>query len=183
MVFWRRKAKVVRAADPIAAYDKLLDDLDQRGAQIRKSAATLLALKGDLQRDRDRNARRVEDIRRRIQDAAEKGDAAAERILRRDEAQAQKLAEAAGEALAQAETDAALLLDAARDVGDRAAELRTERSGAKLRFAAGQVVSSALLHEAERFQQALTLDAARDEVERAHQLAQIYREERKTKAS
>jgi phage shock protein A len=181
-MFWRRK-KPAKPVDPIAAYDRVLDDLESKGAQIRQSAATLLALRGDLQRDRDRNSGRVEEIRRRKAIAAEKGDAAAERLLGRDEVQAEQLVEAAKDALTHAATDAQLLLEAAQDISDRVADLRTERNGARARFAAGQVVSSVLLHEAERFQQVLALDQARDEVERAHQLAQIYREERKDKAS
>jgi phage shock protein A len=179
--FWRRKKAPPQPVDPIAAYDGLIEDLQRQGAEVRKSAATLLALRGDLERDRDRNTRRAQDARVRCEQAAEKGDARAERVLRRDQEQSLKKVQAAEEALAEAEADAQLLLDAARDIADQVADLETERNSARARFKAGQVVSEVLRERAQKFSQVLALDAARDEVERAHQLAQIYRDERKAK--
>jgi phage shock protein A len=179
--FWRRKKAAAKPVDPIAAYDGLVEDLQRQGSEVRRSAATLLALRGDLERDRDRNAKRAEDARVRCAEAAEKGDARAERVLRRDHEQSLKKVQAAEEALAEAEADAELLLEAAREIADQVAELEAERDSARARFKAGQVVTEVLRERAHKFSQVLALDAARDEVERAHQLAQIYREERKAK--
>ena len=48
--FWKKKDAKKKPADPPAAFDQLIEDLERQGAEIRKSAATLLALKGDLSR-------------------------------------------------------------------------------------------------------------------------------------
>jgi phage shock protein A len=178
--FWRRKKSDPKADDPIATYNQLIEDLERQGAQIRRSAATLLALRGDLRRDRDRDARRAEDAKGRAAQAAERGDSAAERTLRRDEERSWRQAQLTDESLAQAEADAQLLLEAAQEVANRVAELRDERSAARTRLTAGHAVSQVLRDRYERIEQTLALDAARDEVERAHQLAQIYRDERKS---
>jgi phage shock protein A len=176
--FWRRKKPEPKPDNPLATYDKLIEDLDRQGAQVRRSAATLLALRGDLRRDRDRGTRRAEEARTRALEASRKGDAAAERVLRRDAEDSSREAAAAEEALGQAEADAELLLEAAQELSARVSELRTERASARTRLTAGHAVSQVLRDRHEKFEHVLALDAARDEVERAHQLAQIYREER-----
>src|SRR5579871_3164466 len=154
MAFWRRgKKEQAPAESPLVAYDRLVEDLERQGAAVRKSAATLLALRGDLERDRDRNRRRMEDIQRRADVAASKGDAAAERVFRRDEHQSAKLLEAAEEALQQAEADAALLIEAAEELSERLAELNAERSGARARLAAGRVVTQVMKERYPRFEQ------------------------------
>jgi hypothetical protein len=45
-------------------------------------------------------------------------------------------------------------------------------------LAVGGAISTALREQVERFDKLLAVDAARDEIERAHALADIYREER-----
>ncbi|MGZ3461402.1 MAG: hypothetical protein ACXU86_23165, partial [Archangium sp.] len=80
--------------------------------------------------------------------------------------------------LHRAEQDGKLLQEAAADLGNRLAELRTERESASARLAVGGLVTGALREQVERFEKVLAVDAARDEVERAHALAEIYREER-----
>ena len=180
--FWKRKKKVERPADPLAVFDQLIEDLERQGAEIRKSAATLLALKGDLSRSVERYTRRLEDIASRKDVAASRGDAKSEAVLERDRAQAQALLESSRESLERAEQDSKLLLEAANDVAARVLELRTERESASARLTAGGMVTQALRDQVARVERVMALDAARDEIERAHALAEIYREERGDKA-
>ena len=80
-------------------------------------------------------------------------------------------------ALAQVEGDAAALAEAARGVAAQVEELERERRSARARLAAGTLVTAALGAQVEKVEQFLALDAARDEVERAHALAELYRED------
>ncbi|AKQ66877.1 large Ala/Glu-rich protein [Myxococcus hansupus] len=178
-LFGKRKKEPSRPADPLAAFDQLIDNLDRQAAEVRKSAATLLALKADLTRAQSRYARRLEELTSRRATAKERGDVHAVRVLEKDQAQAEDLLASTREALERAETDGRLLLEAASELGDRVAELRRERESASARLTAGGIVTQALRERVARFDQALVVDAARDEVERAHALADIYREERK----
>jgi phage shock protein A len=180
--FWKRKKREERPADPLAVFDQLIEDLERQGAEIRKSAATLLALRGDLSRSAERYSRRLEDISSRRAIAAARGDARSEAVLERDRAQAQALLESSRESLERAEQDSRLLLEAASDVAARVLELRTERESASARLTAGGMVTQALRDQVQRFEKVLALEAARDEIERAHALADIYREERGEKA-
>lgn len=180
--FWKRKKKEEEPADPLAVFDQLIEDLERQGAEIRKSAATLLALKGDLSRSVERYSRRLEDIASRKEVAASRGDSKSEAVLERDRAQAQALMESSRESLERAEQDSKLLLEAANDVAARVLELRTERESASARLTAGGMVTQALREQVARVEKVMALDAARDEIERAHALAEIYREERGEKA-
>ncbi len=176
---WLRKKKPEKKpVDPLAAFDQLIEDLERQGAEVRKSAATLLALKGDLTRSAERYVKRLEDIARRRAIADEQGDTKIATTLERDRAQTESLLRTTRESLNRAEQDSKLLLEAAADVGDRVAELRAERESASARLAVGGLVSAALREQVERFDKVLAVDAARDEIERAHALAEIYREER-----
>lgn len=178
---WLRKKtpkKPARGVDPLAAFDQLIEDLERQGAEVRKSAATLLALKGELSRSQERYARRLEELARRKAVADTQGDAKISQTLERDRVQAESLLNTTRESLLRAEQDSQLLLEAAADLGNRVAELRTERESASARLAVGGLVSSALRERVERFEKVLAVDAARDEIERAHALAEIYREER-----
>jgi len=178
---WLRKKtskKPAGGVDPLAAFDQLIEDLERQGAEVRKSAATLLALKGELSRSQERYARRLEELARRKAVADTQGDAKISQTLGRDRVQAESLLNTTRESLLRAEQDSQLLLEAAADLGNRVAELRTERESASARLAVGGLVSSALRERVERFEKVLAVDAARDEIERAHALAEIYREER-----
>lgn len=180
---WLRKKKSEKKpekkpVDPLAAFDQLIEDLERQGAEIRKSAATLLALKGDLARSEERYARRLEDFAKRRAQAEAQGDSKIAATLDRDRVQTESLLSTTRESLNRAEQDAKLLLEAAADLGNRVAELRTERESASARLAVGGLVSGALREQVERFEKVLAVDAARDEIERAHALADIYREER-----
>ncbi|MHB8879155.1 MAG: PspA/IM30 family protein [Myxococcaceae bacterium] len=182
--FFKRKKKQPPkgAADPIAAYDGLIEDLERQAAAIRRSAATLLSLRGELTRDVERCTRKVADVEGRIEKATQGHDHRAEGVLQRDLAEAGELLDTSQKALAAAEADSTLLLEAAQDLQARTRELRAERAGARARLSVGLAVSGALRERAEKIEKVLALDAARDEVERAHALAEIYREEQKTRS-
>lgn len=176
--FFRKKKKAQKPADPLAAFDQLIEDLERQGAEVRKSAATLLALKGELTRSVDRYTRRMTELSERHAVAESRSDIKAMQVLHRDQQQTEALLKSTREALERAEKDAQLLLEAAHDVGARVTELRTERQSASARLVAGGLVSGAMREQVERIEKVLAVDAARDEIERAHQLAEIYREER-----
>ena len=179
--FGKKKQKKAAPVDPIAAYDGLIEDLDRQAAAVRRSAATLLSLRGELGRDVERYERKVADIAARIAEARRRVDSRAEAILARDLKDASQMVDAGRQALASADDDARLLLDAASNLGNRTATLRAERSSARARLSVGLAVTGALKERSEKIDKVLALDAARDEVERAHALAEIYREEAKDK--
>jgi phage shock protein A len=171
------KKKKPTPADPLKAYDGMIESLDRQGAQVRRSAATLLALKGELSRDFDRYAQRIADIDERLNAAALKNDTRAERTLKRDRKEAEELKEQTEKALDAANDDVKVLLETAEGLAKRVHELKSERLSAQARLKTGLVVSSALKAQAEEFDRVMAIDAARDEVERARALADIYREE------
>ena len=172
------KKTPAREVDPLAAFDQLIEDLERQAAEVRKSAATLLAMRSDLSRSQTRYTSRLEELARRRAIADAQGDLKIAHALERDRVQAETLLKTTQESLLRAEQDGQLLLEAAGDLGDRVAELRTERESASARLAVGGLVSTALREQVERFEKVLAVDAARDEIERAHALADIYREER-----
>src|SRR5688500_3570540 len=176
--FFRKKKKAQKPVDPLAAFDQLIEDLERQAAEVRKSAATLLALKGELTRSVDRYSRRLLDLAERYKVAEERADIKAMQVLHRDQEQTQALLKSTREALERAEKDSQLLLEAATEVGARVTELRTERQSASARLMAGNLVTGAMIEKVERVDKVLAVHAARDEIERAHQLAEIYREER-----
>jgi phage shock protein A len=180
--FWRRKKdkKKKTPADPLAAFDQLIEDLERQASEVRKSAATLLALKGELTRSVERYTRQLADIAERRMVAESRGDGKAVTVLLRDKEHTESLLKSTREALARSEKDSRLLLEAANDVGSRVAELRVERQSASARLMAGSQVTEALRERVDRIEKVFAVDAARDEIERAHALADIYREERDT---
>lgn len=176
--WFRRSTKPKREADPIAAFDAFIEELERQGIQVRRSAATLLALRSDLGRALQRHEQRLSDIEARRKVAGERGDAKAEATLARDAAQAEKLIASTRESLARAEADSELLLEGAQELSNQVTELKAERTQAQARLAAGLLVTDTLKTRTEKIEKVLALDAARDEVERAHALADIYREGR-----
>lgn len=175
---FRKKDKKKKPADPLAAFDQLIEDLERQASEVRKSAATLLALKGELTRSVERYTRRLAEIAERRAVADSRGDAKSASVLLRDQEQTEALLKSTRDALERAETDAGLLMEAASEVGARVVELRTERQSASARLVAGGLVTGAMRERVDRIEKVLALDAARDEIERAHALAEIYREER-----
>jgi phage shock protein A len=182
--WWRKRKKQQPRLplDPLAAFDQLLEDLERQGAEVRRSAATLLALKGDLSRTEARYVQRMEELGRRQVEATDKGDVLLVGTLERDRSQTEALLAATRESLWRAEEDAKLLLQAAAELNHRVAELRVEREGASARLAVGGLVSVALRERVERLDKVLAVESARDEVERAHALADIYREQQRAPA-
>ena len=132
----------------------------------------------DLSRAVERYTLRLEDLAGRYAVAASRGDAKSMSVFERDRAQAAALLESSRESLERAEQDSQLLMEAASDLGARVSELRVERESASARLTVGGLVSEAMRERVERFEKVLAVDAARDEIERAHALADIYREER-----
>jgi hypothetical protein len=179
--FFKRKPSAP-VMDPLKAYDGMIESLDRQAAQVRRSAATLLALKGELARDHERYGKRMHEAEGRVKQAGERGDARAERALKRDHDEAKELFEQTQKALDSANDDAQVLLETAEDLARRSRELKAERMSAQARFSTGQVVAAALKQQAEEFNRVMAIDAARDEVERARALADIYREEAEKKA-
>jgi phage shock protein A len=177
----RKKKKPAKGPDkpldPVAAYNGFIESLERQAAEVRKSAATLLALRGELARDGERYQRRIKDLEQRMGVAQSKGDSRAERTLRQDREEAEELFEQSEKALASANEDAGLLMEAAEDLAKRSRELKAERQSALARFRVGAAVTFALARRVEEFDKLMALDAARDEVEKAHALANIYREE------
>ncbi|HZI03466.1 MAG TPA: hypothetical protein VEZ71_05560, partial [Archangium sp.] len=91
---WLRKKtpkKPERPKDPLAAFDQLIEDLERQGAEIRKSAATLLALRGDLARSEERYAKRLEELTKRRAQADAQGEGKISATLERDRTQTESL--------------------------------------------------------------------------------------------
>jgi hypothetical protein len=175
---FRRKPKAkAPPRDPIAAFDALLEQLDRQGSEVRKSAAALLASRGELQRSQERYARQQEEIHQRIRTAVERGDPGAQKVLRKDLGLVEAKAQQTDEALAKVAEDAELVLELARSLGEQSASLREERNSARARMDAETLLTGALTERAARIEQVLAVDAARDELERAHALAEIVRED------
>ncbi len=175
MVFgFFKKKRDAKPADPLAVFDQLIDSLERQTAAARKSAVTLLALRAELRRDQDKYRTRIHAIDGKRPTTTE---ASVLKVLARDQTEAQRLLERTDEALAQAEADSTLLLEAAEDLGRQLQELKEERQSARARFSSGAMVTDALKAQAAGFEKVMKLDAARDEVEKAHALAELYRDD------
>ncbi len=177
---WSRKKKSSEGEtprDPLVAYDAAIEDMERHAGAVRRSAATLLALKGELTRDLRRCAEEEAALETRTRLATARGDRSVLRTLESDRLDVRRVAIETEAALTSADEDAALLLETAGELARQLAELEAERRSAKARVSVGKVVSEALQARDQKVEQVLALDQARDEVERAHALAQIYREE------
>jgi hypothetical protein len=172
---FKKKAAPAKPADPLAVFDAVIASVERQGAEVRKSAATLLALRAELVRDQEKYEKRLTATKQRI-DRAD-GEPKAHKTLSRDLAEAEQLLSTTKEAHAQAEANAKLLMEAAEELSRQLAELKEERQSARARLSAGVMVSEALKTQVANFDRVLKLDAARDEVEKAHALAELYRED------
>lgn len=179
MAFFRKKPPPKKDVDPLEAFDQMIASLERQGAEVRKSAATMLALRGELTRERDKLQKRLASIDERRERA--NGDVTVLRTLERDESEGRRSLEKANEVFEQAERDGKLLMETAESLSAQLTELKEERMSAKTRLSAGLMVSDALKARVANFDKVMKLDAARDEVERAHALAELYREESETK--
>jgi septal ring factor EnvC (AmiA/AmiB activator) len=172
MVFGLFKKKEKKATDPLAAFDEMIESLERQGAAARKSAATLIAVRSELRRDEDRFGKRIEELASKRSDDQKVND-----VLARDRGELQRMLARTKEALLQAERDSSLLMEAAEHLTRQLSALKEERQGARARFSGGLEVSAALKSQAADFDRVMKLDAARDEVEKAHALAEIYRDD------
>ncbi|MBS2030179.1 MAG: hypothetical protein JST54_19910 [Deltaproteobacteria bacterium] len=173
--WFRRKPK--QPTDPLAAYDARIDALAQRAQLLRRSAATLLAVRRDLDRRGAELEAREETALKRSRDARAGGDEAAADVLAEDAKRSARDREPLQEQREKVARDAADLAEAVKAVEAESEELQRERDGAKVALAAGHAVLSARPALTDHFDESLKLEAARDEVEKAHALAEIYRED------
>jgi phage shock protein A len=176
-----RKRRGATSGDPIAAFDEVIQSLERQGVEVRKSAATLIALRSDLRRDRQKYAVRMTEIGARLATAARDGDEVAERALERDRDQTTRLLAQTEQALADADRNSRELLEAADGLGRQAADLKAERQSARARLSSSVEVSEALKARSMEFERLMRLDEARDEIERAQALADLYREDASAK--
>lgn len=185
------------APDPLAAYDDLVSDLESEAAELRQAAATLLTARARLGRELERAQKAAEQLRTRAAQSAPgagratspfrpadearvgaRADAAAAEVLLHDAERLDRQSEGLREALAQTEVDVEQLKEAAVRVTSQVEQLRNERELARARFTAGTALAAeAMRSRSDRVRRLVAVDAARDEVERAHALAEVWREE------
>lgn len=175
---WFRR-RPTPAPDPIAAYDDLVSDLAGEAAELRRAAATLLTVRARLGRELSG----MEQVGRTLRDRADRaragGDLRAAEVLQADALREDDRASALREELARTDSDVEQLEEAARRVANQVDRLREERELAAARLTAGTALASeALRSRSDRIRRLVAVDAARDEVERAHALAQVWREDR-----
>jgi phage shock protein A len=167
------------APDPIAAYDDLVSDLAGEAAELRRAAATLLTVRSRLGRELSG----MEQVARTLHDRADRarvgGDGRTAEVLDADARREEGRASGLREELARTETDVAQLEEAARRVAGQVDGLRSERDLAAARLTAGTALATeAQRSRADRIRRLVAVDAARDEIERAHALAEVWREDR-----
>lgn len=175
--FFKKKQPPKAESHPLESFDAVLASMERQGQELRRSAATLLALKAQFARDEERYRKQLTELGQRIEETGTLGDAKAEAVLRKDRTAMQLRLDETLKAKAQADEDAALLTRAVTEHMSRLEALRAERQSAQARLSAGVVVSEALQQQVEEVDRVLKLDKARDEIERAQALADIYREE------
>jgi len=165
--------------DPIAAYDDLVTDLAGEAAELRRAAATLLTVRARLGREVSGAGELARVLRDRADRARAGDDARTAEVLDADARREDDRATALREELARTETDVARLEEAARRVAGQVDRLRSERDLAAARLTAGSALAAeAQRSRADRVRRLVAVDAARDEVERAHALAEVWREDR-----
>lgn len=163
-------------ADPVQAYDRRLDTLRARSAELRRSAATLLAARGELDRAIAAAQEAERQAKERLEEAAGRHDVAA--VLEADRERARQRGRALAEERERLVSEAKGLAEAVAGVEAEAEGLRREREAARARWTASRTVAdSAGKALAESAGELTALDRARDEIERARALAEICRED------
>jgi phage shock protein A len=174
--FRRRPAP---APDPLAAYDDLVSDLAGEAAELRRAAATLLTARSRFGRELSGMEQVARTLRDRADRARAGGDGRTAEVLDADAHREDHRAEGLREELARTETDVAQLEEAARRAVEQVDRLRSERDLAAARLTAGTALAAeAQRSRADRIRRLVAVDAARDEIERAHALAEVWREDR-----
>lgn len=171
-----RKAKAAPQG-PLEIFDAAIAALERQTQELRKGAATLLALREGLTRGLAQAPERLEQLDRRREQAQAQGQTQAVLVLDADVARLAAQRETDREALRRCEADAQLLLERAQELSRELTSLKAERQDAKIKLAAGAAVTGPLATHGEGVVRALKLDGARDEVERAHALAELVRED------
>ena len=174
LLFWRKKR--TEPKDPVAAFDAAIDRLERRAAKVRQAAAVLISMQAQTAAEVERARAQLEEISRRIGEAARAGDSRSREVLEDALRRAGEGKTALEAELARSRRDAEQLKEAARDLADEIAGLRREQAQVKVRLAAGEAITRAFHSRSDAFDAALQLDDARGEVERAHALAELYRE-------
>lgn len=174
---WRAGRRPVTSADPLQTYDRLIAGLERQGATFREGAATLLSLRTQLREALATTGAQTEEVRARWEAARvlADGERVAE-VLALDLEVLERQTLDCERQLARADADASLLLEGARSVQEELRRLQAERQLAAQTLTMDQTVSRTLRARLERLEASPALDAARDEVARAHALAEIYRE-------
>lgn len=164
--------------DPLAAYDDLVSDLDAEAAELRRAAATLLTVRARLERETAQAEATGRALRGRVEEARRRSDARSVEVLTSDIHRLERHGDGLRESLARTETDVAALKEAAGRAAEQVERLRAERDLAAARFTASSTLAAeAQRSRADRVRRLVAVDAARDEVERAHALAEVWRED------
>jgi phage shock protein A len=164
------------AEDPVKAFDQRLDTLGARASELRRSAATLLAARGEIDRAIVAAKDAEQQARARLAQAAGRADIAA--VLEADAARAVERQQALKEQREKLETEAKSLAETVGKVEADAEVLRREREAVQARWASSRTVGEASNKVlVDSFSELAALERARDEVERAQALAEITRED------
>ena len=177
--WFRRRTVAAPPPDPLAAYDDLVSDLATEAAELRRAAATLLTARARLSREVEGMSRVGRTLRDRADRARAAGDSRAAEVLAADALREDRRESGLREELVRTESDIEQLEAAARGVAGQVDQLRSERDLAAARLTAGTALAAeALRSRADRVRRLVAVDAARDEIERAHALAEVWREDR-----
>ena len=172
--FWRKKR--AESKDPVAAFDAAIERLELRAAKVRQAAAVLLSVQAQLAGEIESARAQTAEIARRLSEATRAADAVSREVLERDQRRALETTAALESDLKRTRADADQLKGAARDLVDEISELRREQAQVRARLAAGEAITRAFHSRSDAFESALQLADARSEVERAHALAELYRQ-------
>ena len=172
---WTKK-KEDEPGDLLAAYDRRLDTLARRGADLRRTAATLLAARGGLDRALEASQAEQEQAAARRAQASGRPDVL--QVIEADLLRAQGRQAALAEERTRIDAEARALAEATARVEAEAEALRRERESAVARLAASRSLAEASSQVlSESLGELAALDRARDEVERAHALADLAAED------
>ncbi len=173
----RKAARAPVRQAPLQAYDHAIDALEHRGAGLRRTAASMLALRGALSRTLASQRREVGLLASRLSAVRRVAAPALVATLERDlGALEQEVARTASQ-LSRTHEEAESLLAGAAELQRQLEVLRGEREEASLILHSGQQLGQLRPHEALlQVEQLLALDAARDEVARLEALIEVSRD-------
>jgi chromosome segregation ATPase len=164
--------------DPVKAYDRRLDTLTARAADLRRSAATLLAARGEVDRALKAAQAGEEQARARLAQAQGRPDVV--KVLEGDLALAQDRQKPLSDERERIDAEAKNLAETVGKVESEAEALRRERDAVAARLAASRSMTEASSRVlSDNFSEMTALERAREEVERAHALADLAREDLK----